>query len=584
MASSITAHIDSFMLGMKTHIVEVSKQELNTAAELDKTFTKITTDFRNIYDSLMPNIHVIDMDNISIIISNDIVNNPEKYFTIKGSNSSNIQTLASQVLTDNVLKTLRKNIRDGLKTFHSNLPKGNFKGNNPIEYLNTLMNEFILSTESYLSNDSYTMENKSARVFELGYKFRQSIFSIFNIKSMLQIGAASFGLPNPDKYLVFFGKSFSGMKSSINSIINDSVLASLNSSIKVSQVFTTNKSAIDKLIHFGHSAVKYKEETETETEGGELVTRQVTRQVFQSPGYQKLVYNTLNISKPTSQQLKALNPKYIKETKHYKHSIVINKDLTKAYGAVVRIGISFTQDQLRDINLGMAPQEGLSSGGKGSSNVLKQGISVKNVVSALKNHPLVKEIATDTASPSLVDMARDKLVAAFSGKAPKLLPKYVSKQTGTTNVQKLKKVKTPSNLIKTAASVSSTNNISIIPSKSKPNWTYGAGSVNLTSLQSLINSHLQNVISANMGDGSSKRILNYRTGRFAASAKVETMSQSRQGMITAFYSYMKNPYQTFEPGFKQGSPKTRDPKLLISQSIREIAATRVGNQLRAQAL
>ena len=87
-----------------------------------------------------------------------------------------------------------------------------------------------------------------------------------------------------------------------------------------------------------------------------------------------------------------------------------------------------------------------------------------------------------------------------------------------------------------------------------------------------------------MGDGSSKRILNYRTGRFAASAIVETMSQSRQGMITAFYSYMKNPYQTFEPGFKQGSPKTRDPKLLISQSIREIAAIRVGNQLRAQAL
>ncbi|NDB57207.1 hypothetical protein EB001_01970 [bacterium] len=106
----------------------------------------------------------------------------------------------------------------------------------------------------------------------------------------------------------------------------------------------------------------------------------------------------------------------------------------------------------------------------------------------------------------------------------------------------------------------------------------------LTSLQSLINTQLQNVLSANMGGGTEKRILNYRTGRFAASAKVESMSQSRQGMITAFYSYMKNPYQTFEPGFKQGSPKTRDPKLLIAQSIREIAATKVGNQLRAQAI
>jgi hypothetical protein len=59
------------------------------------------------------------------------------------------------------------------------------------------------------------------------------------------------------------------------------------------------------------------------------------------------------------------------------------------------------------------------------------------------------------------------------------------------------------------------------------------------------------------------------------------MSQSREGMITAFYSYMKNPYQTFEPGFRQGTPKTRDPKLLISKSIREIAETKVVNRMRA---
>ena len=103
----------------------------------------------------------------------------------------------------------------------------------------------------------------------------------------------------------------------------------------------------------------------------------------------------------------------------------------------------------------------------------------------------------------------------------------------------------------------------------------------LASLQLLINTHLQDVISANMGDGSRRNILNYRTGRFAASAKVESMSQSREGMITAFYSYMKNPYQTFEPGYRQGSPKTRDPKLLIAGSIREIAASKVGNRMRA---
>lgn len=110
------------------------------------------------------------------------------------------------------------------------------------------------------------------------------------------------------------------------------------------------------------------------------------------------------------------------------------------------------------------------------------------------------------------------------------------------------------------------------------------GMPSLTSLQDLINRNLQNVISANMGDGSDNKVLNYKTGRFAGSAKVEHLSKSRAGMITAFYSYMKNPYQTFEPGFKQGTPKSRDPKLLIAKSIREIAATKVADKLRAQAL
>lgn len=105
--------------------------------------------------------------------------------------------------------------------------------------------------------------------------------------------------------------------------------------------------------------------------------------------------------------------------------------------------------------------------------------------------------------------------------------------------------------------------------------------LDLFALQTFINAHLQDVISANMGDGSRKDILNYRTGRLASSIKVEKMSQSRQGMITAFYSYMKNPYATFSDGGRQEFPKTRDPKLLISKSIREIAAEKVSNRLRA---
>jgi hypothetical protein len=103
----------------------------------------------------------------------------------------------------------------------------------------------------------------------------------------------------------------------------------------------------------------------------------------------------------------------------------------------------------------------------------------------------------------------------------------------------------------------------------------------LASLQSLLNQALTQQIKRNMGNGGRRDILNLRSGRFAESVKVERMSQSREGMITTFYNYMKYPYQTFEPGFKQGRPTSRDPKLLISKSIREIAATMVGNKLRA---
>lgn len=105
--------------------------------------------------------------------------------------------------------------------------------------------------------------------------------------------------------------------------------------------------------------------------------------------------------------------------------------------------------------------------------------------------------------------------------------------------------------------------------------------ISLSSLQSLLSRHLQDVVSANMGDGSRKDILNYRTGRFASSVKIDRLSQSKEGMITAFYSYMKNPYATFSQGGRQSIPTSRDPKLLIAKSIREIAAEKVANRMRS---
>lgn len=67
----------------------------------------------------------------------------------------------------------------------------------------------------------------------------------------------------------------------------------------------------------------------------------------------------------------------------------------------------------------------------------------------------------------------------------------------------------------------------------------------------------------------------YRTGRFANSAEVTGVYQGSRGGYSADYTYMKNPYQTFEPGFKMGSTY-RDPRSIISTAIRNIAQEQMG--------
>jgi hypothetical protein len=103
----------------------------------------------------------------------------------------------------------------------------------------------------------------------------------------------------------------------------------------------------------------------------------------------------------------------------------------------------------------------------------------------------------------------------------------------------------------------------------------------LASLQTMLNLALHDQIQKNMGTGTRRDVLNYRSGRFAESAKVTSMSQSREGMITAYYTYMRNPYGTFSEGGAQSSPRSRDPKLLISKSIREVLSAQVNNRMRA---
>lgn len=82
-----------------------------------------------------------------------------------------------------------------------------------------------------------------------------------------------------------------------------------------------------------------------------------------------------------------------------------------------------------------------------------------------------------------------------------------------------------------------------------------------------INKRLPEVVARNMETPR----LNYKSGRFASSVRATDVIQTPQGYLSIGYTYMKSPYQTFEPGYKQGSAD-RDPRRLIDQSMREIAS------------
>lgn len=101
----------------------------------------------------------------------------------------------------------------------------------------------------------------------------------------------------------------------------------------------------------------------------------------------------------------------------------------------------------------------------------------------------------------------------------------------------------------------------------------------LTNLENTLRAVLNEVVADNMR----RPHLEYQSGRFSESVEVVRLQRTRQDEITAFLTYMKYPYQTFEPGFKQGY-KGYDPRILLDKSVREILAPLVKARIRTQTL
>lgn len=85
-------------------------------------------------------------------------------------------------------------------------------------------------------------------------------------------------------------------------------------------------------------------------------------------------------------------------------------------------------------------------------------------------------------------------------------------------------------------------------------------------LKRKINTRLPQQVAENMG----RPALNFQTGRFANSTRLVDLKQGEKNLIGK-YTYMLNPYETFENTGRYRWPTGYNPKPLIAQSIRELA-------------
>ena len=111
-----------------------------------------------------------------------------------------------------------------------------------------------------------------------------------------------------------------------------------------------------------------------------------------------------------------------------------------------------------------------------------------------------------------------------------------------------------------------------------------SASIDLIRLKHILNALLHDAIQANMktsADASNKSYLRYQTGRFARSAKVERLTQTR-AQLNVGYSYQEYPYATFSPPEGKQSSHGRDPKRYIAKSVRDIISALFGDSIKVR--
>ncbi len=289
------------------------------------------------------------------------------------------------------------------------------------------------------------------------------------------------------------------------------------------------------------------------------VISEVDRKVMRGQNSPRLLQALISLPNVTEASMQRLQLKFSKETGQAETRVKVRKKFAGSkmvFELLVEHGLAVGIPETQQDNLYKAQLERAFSVGRGFTETIRTN---PNVLIDLETSKSLKQYIEGLVVNSLLG----KPTAPYSSDTEIKTTSKITKTKVTSNLKSKKPTEAQLAISKYTLSRSKLQQL------------------NLVSLQNLINANLADQIKKNMGDGNRRDVLNLRTGRLAESATVERVSQSRAGMITAFYSYMKNPYATFSEGGRQQYPRTRDPKLLISKSIREIAQQQVANRLRA---
>lgn len=273
-----------------------------------------------------------------------------------------------------------------------------------------------------------------------------------------------------------------------------------------------------------------------------------------------------------------LNSVVTKFTQSIGNKLLTSREINSIVKEVQKSAVSMAKDTAVEYNFVINKSE-LDSKHSGSVSVFiesskanQETESEARIINQFKDLILTRiksHLRTDKAALKLLNQKGSKSYKEqyIDIATASILGTKVVKETKSTAKSKLStKVNTSKISISTSDGVQSV--------KIKPLRTPAGRFTSILSIENLIKGMLTETIIKNM----ERPNLRNQTGRFARSVELVKVSQRGQS-VQAFLTYMKYPYQTFEPGFKQGH-KGYDPRRLIDQSVREIATKIVKARLQ----